>query len=158
MHGSLVTHSEAISIAADLTLGDPAAPTYRPTVHYAYHPCDDALLSPHELAGRNWRPQGRQCLLRDDISGGIDELGALLMRPMRHAPGSPPAALTLHLSTEAAMLVSFPAMSSTLPTAWTSTPWSSSATTRDGACRASTRSACGRIEALRPQQGRRPAW
>ncbi|MCK7501890.1 MAG: hypothetical protein MZW92_76875 [Comamonadaceae bacterium] len=30
---------------------------YRPTVHYAYHPCDDAVLSLHELAGRNWRLQ-----------------------------------------------------------------------------------------------------
>jgi len=27
---------------------------YRPTVHYAYHPCDDAVLSVHELAGMVW--------------------------------------------------------------------------------------------------------
>jgi homospermidine synthase len=85
MHGFLVTHAEAISIAAYLTLGDPSAPAYRPTVHYAYQPCDDALLSLHELAGRNWRPQERQRLLRDDLIGGIDELGVLLMGPPRGA-------------------------------------------------------------------------
>lgn len=85
MHGFLVTHAETISIAALLTLGDPASPTYRPTVHYAYHPCDDAVLSLHELAGRNWHPQRRQRLLRDDIDAGIDELGVLLMGPARGA-------------------------------------------------------------------------
>ena len=33
---------------------DGDAVRYRPTVHYAYHPCDDAVLSMHELAGKNW--------------------------------------------------------------------------------------------------------
>ena len=32
---------------------------FRPTVHYAYHPCDDAVLSIHELAGKNW-PSSRR--------------------------------------------------------------------------------------------------
>lgn len=77
--GYLVTHSEAISIADYLSLGRGARPHYRPTVHYAYQPCDDALLSLHELAGRNWIAQSRQRLLEEDIVGGIDELGVLLM-------------------------------------------------------------------------------
>ncbi|HLD68863.1 MAG TPA: saccharopine dehydrogenase C-terminal domain-containing protein [Pseudomonas sp.] len=77
--GYLVSHSEAISIADYLTLGRGAHPQYRPTVHYAYRPCDDGLLSLHELAARNWRPQSRQRLLGDDLIGGIDELGVLLM-------------------------------------------------------------------------------
>lgn len=85
MHGFLVTHAEALSIADYLTLGDPAAPRYRPTVHYAYHPCDDAVLSLHELAGCEWRLQPRQRLLRDDIHDGIDELGVLLMGHARGA-------------------------------------------------------------------------
>ncbi|MFO1220570.1 MAG: saccharopine dehydrogenase C-terminal domain-containing protein [Burkholderiaceae bacterium] len=85
MHGFLVTHAEAISMAAYLTLGDPAAPQYRPTVHYAYHPCDDAVVSLHELAARQWHLQPRQRLLRDDITEGIDELGVLLMGPARGA-------------------------------------------------------------------------
>jgi homospermidine synthase len=75
----LITHAESISIADHLTLGDPARPDYRPTVHYAYHPSNDALLSLHELAGRQWREQKRKRLMRDDIVAGRDELGALLM-------------------------------------------------------------------------------
>jgi homospermidine synthase len=81
--GYLITHAESISIADHLTVGDPAAPAYRPTVHYAYHPCDDAVLSLHELAGRQWRPQRNKRLMRDDIVAGRDELGVLLMGP-RH--------------------------------------------------------------------------
>jgi homospermidine synthase len=81
--GYLITHAESISIADHLTVGDPARPAYRPTVHYAYHPCDDAVLSLHELAGRQWRPQDKTRLMRDDIVSGRDELGVLLMGP-RH--------------------------------------------------------------------------
>jgi homospermidine synthase len=77
--GYLITHAESISIADHLTLGDPARPDYRPTVHYAYHPCDAAVLSLQELAGRQWREQKRKRLLRDEIVCGRDELGALLM-------------------------------------------------------------------------------
>jgi homospermidine synthase len=84
-HGFLVTHGEAISIADHLTLGDPDRPSYRPTVHYAYHPCDDAVLSLDELAARNWRLQERQRILKDEITGGVDELGVLLMGHARNA-------------------------------------------------------------------------
>ena len=83
--GFLVTHAESISIADLLTLGDPAHPPYRPTVHYAYHPCDDAVLSLHELAGRQWRPQPRSRVLKDEITSGMDELGVLLMGHARGA-------------------------------------------------------------------------
>jgi homospermidine synthase len=78
-HGFLVTHSESISIADHLTLRDSGRVVYRPTVYYAYHPCDDAVLSLHELAGRNWKMQHRHRILRDEISEGMDELGVLLM-------------------------------------------------------------------------------
>jgi homospermidine synthase len=83
--GYLITHGEAISIADSLTLGPPDRPRYRPTVHYAYHPCDDALLSLHELAGRNWRLQERQRVIKDEIAAGRDELGVLLMGHARTA-------------------------------------------------------------------------
>lgn len=85
IHGFLVTHAESISIADHLTLGDPVHPSYRPTVHYAYHPCDDAVLSLHELAGRNWRAPQRKRVLKEDITSGRDELGVLLMG---HAKGA----------------------------------------------------------------------
>jgi homospermidine synthase len=58
---------------------------YRPTVHYAYHPCDDAVLSLHEIAGKNWRMQPRQRLMMDEITAGTDELGVLLMGHAKNA-------------------------------------------------------------------------
>lgn len=78
-HGFLITHNEAISIADyySVTQGDKV--TYRPTVHYAYHPCDDAVLSVHEVAGKNWEMQSRKRLMMDEITSGMDELGVLLM-------------------------------------------------------------------------------
>jgi homospermidine synthase len=79
LHGFLVTHNESISIADYYSVIDGGAVQYRPTVHYAYHPCDDAVLSVHELAGRNWRQQPTQRLMMDEIVSGIDELGVLLM-------------------------------------------------------------------------------
>lgn len=83
--GYLITHSEAISIAEYFTLGQGKHPQYRPTVHYAYRPCDDALLSLHELAARQWRPQSQLRLLEDDIVEGRDELGVLLLGHSRHS-------------------------------------------------------------------------
>lgn len=80
-HGFLISHGEAISIADYLTVQQEDTVVYRPTVHYAYHPCDDAVQSLHELAGKNWQMQPRQRLLMDDIVEGIDELGVLLMGP-----------------------------------------------------------------------------
>ncbi len=82
--GFLITHGESISIADHLTVQENGKAVYRPTVHYAYHPCDDAILSLHELAGKNWAPQKHKRLLMGEISKGIDELGVLLMG---HAKG-----------------------------------------------------------------------
>ncbi|HEY9163298.1 MAG TPA: saccharopine dehydrogenase C-terminal domain-containing protein, partial [Magnetovibrio sp.] len=84
-HGFLVTHSEAISIADYFTVPDSNTVRYRPTVHYAYHPCDAAVLSLHELAGKNWVQQERQRLMMDEITSGVDELGVLLMGHARGA-------------------------------------------------------------------------
>ncbi|CAH2599154.1 Homospermidine synthase [Rhodovastum atsumiense] len=85
LHGFLITHNESISIADYFTVSENGAPRYRPTVHYAYHPCDDAVLSIHELAGRNWTMQPSQRLMMDEITHGIDELGVLLMGHARGA-------------------------------------------------------------------------
>ena len=78
-HGFLVTHAESISIADHLTLRENGVVVYRPTVHYAYHPCDDAVLSLHECAGKNWQVQHKRRIMRDEIWQGMDELGVLLM-------------------------------------------------------------------------------
>lgn len=79
IHGFLITHNESVSIADYYTVRQDGAVTYRPTVHYAYHPCDDAVLSVHELAGRNWDMQPQQRLMMQEIVSGIDELGVLLL-------------------------------------------------------------------------------
>jgi homospermidine synthase len=84
-HGFLVTHNESISIADYLTVREDGRTTYRPTVHYAYHPCDAAVLSLHELAGKNWEMQERKRLIVDEVIAGIDELGVLLMGHARGA-------------------------------------------------------------------------
>ncbi|NYZ11958.1 homospermidine synthase [Azospirillum sp. RWY-5-1] len=84
-HGFLITHSEAISIADYYTVKEDGQVRYRPTAHYAYHPCDDAVLSVHELAGKNWRMQPTKRLMMDEIVSGTDELGVLLMG---HAKGA----------------------------------------------------------------------
>jgi homospermidine synthase len=78
-HGFLITHGESISIADYLTLAEGGAVRYRPTCHYAYHPCDDAVLSLHEFAGKNWQLQQKKRLMMDEIAKGVDELGVLLM-------------------------------------------------------------------------------
>ncbi len=85
-HGFLITHGEAISIADYYTVREGEAVAYRPTVHYSYHPCDSAVMSVHEFAGRNWQEQDKKRILLDEIvSGGIDELGVLLAGHKRNA-------------------------------------------------------------------------
>ena len=82
-HGFIITHNESISMADYFTVrgGGKGGKkvTYRPTVHYAYHPCDQAIMSMHEIAGKNLRQQKRQRLIVEEITSGRDELGVLLM-------------------------------------------------------------------------------
>ena len=85
-HGFLITHNESISLADYYTARNAdGSVRYRPTVHYAYHPCDAAVLSIHELAGKSWEMQPETRLMTDEIVSGTDELGVLLMG---HAKGA----------------------------------------------------------------------
>jgi homospermidine synthase len=84
-HGFLITHSEAISLADYYTVKEGGKVVYRPTTHYAYHPCDNAVLSVHEFAGNNWHLQDRKRIMLDEITSGIDELGVLLAGHGRNA-------------------------------------------------------------------------
>ena len=79
-YGFLVTHNESISIADYLTVRDAnGKAVYRPTCHYAYHPCDDAVLSLHEMFGQEGVRQPEWKILdENEIVDGIDELGVLL--------------------------------------------------------------------------------
>jgi homospermidine synthase len=84
-HGFLITHSEAISLADYYTVMEGDRVAYRPTSHYSYHPSDNAVLSVHEFAGRNWRLQSRKRIMLNEITGGIDELGVLLAGHTKNA-------------------------------------------------------------------------
>ncbi len=78
-YGRLVTHNESISIADYFTVGRGANAEYRPTCHYAYRPCDDAILSLEEIFGRAGRRQKDQHIHGEhEIMEGHDELGVLL--------------------------------------------------------------------------------
>ena len=77
--GFLVTHNESISIADYFTIKRGRKTIYRPTCHYAYHPCNDAVLSLHEVFGRAGAPPDDVHILDEhEIADGIDELGVLL--------------------------------------------------------------------------------
>jgi homospermidine synthase len=85
-YGFLVTHNESISIAEFFTLREGGQVAYRPTCHYAYHPCNEAVLSLHEMFGQAGRVQDKHHILtEDEIVDGIDELGVLLYGHARNA-------------------------------------------------------------------------
>jgi homospermidine synthase len=86
-YGFLVTHNEAISIADFFTVRDRTGKvTYRPTCHYAYHPCNDAVLSMHEMFGAAGKAQSVQHVLdEEELVDGIDELGVLLYGHKKNA-------------------------------------------------------------------------
>ncbi|VVP36938.1 Homospermidine synthase [Pseudomonas fluorescens] len=75
----LLTHNESLSIAEYLSIGPLSAPTYRPTVYYAYHPCDQAVDSMQLLSNGNDNPIKSKEVLKDNIVSGIDELGIFLI-------------------------------------------------------------------------------
>jgi len=78
--GMAIRHGEAFGLSDRLTVWNDGTPIYRPTVHYAYMPCDDTLVSLHELRCRNYEMQPKLRILKDkEIVGGADILGALLM-------------------------------------------------------------------------------
>jgi homospermidine synthase len=77
--GMIVRHGEAFSITEKLTVWEGSRAIYRPTVHYAYCPCDSAIASLYELRGCDYRLQPRIRIMTDEITSGADILGALVM-------------------------------------------------------------------------------
>jgi homospermidine synthase len=75
----VVRHGEAFTITEKLTVWQDGKATYRPTVHYAYCPCDSAIVSLYELRGRDYDLQPRIRIMTDEITTGADILGALVM-------------------------------------------------------------------------------
>ena len=84
--GFLVTHNESISIADYYTVRDGRKVIYRPTSHYAYHPCNNAVLSLHEMFGAGGKRQSKIDILDEsEIQDGMDELGVLLYGHKKNA-------------------------------------------------------------------------
>ncbi len=81
--GMVVRHAESFTISDHLTVWDETPEgkraVYRPTVHYAYMPCDNAVLSLYELTMRNFQLQPHLRIMADEITDGMDELGVLLL-------------------------------------------------------------------------------
>ena len=78
--GMVIRHGESFGISDRWTVWEDGIPVYRPTVHYAYMPCDATCASLHELRGRNYGLQPRLRIMNDsEIISGSDILGALLM-------------------------------------------------------------------------------
>lgn len=80
--GCILTHNESLSIADYLTVPAREAagtPDWRPTVYYAYRPCDDAIASlallESDVQAQTWRER----VLKDELVAGEDELGVLVM-------------------------------------------------------------------------------
>ena len=79
IHGMVVRHGESFSISDKLTVWEDGKAVYRPTMHYAYCPCDNAIISLQELRGYDYKLQVNQRIMNDEITSGADILGALLM-------------------------------------------------------------------------------
>ncbi len=77
--GMVIRHAEAFSISDYLTVSENDTVIYRPTVHYAYMPCNETLSSLQELRCRNYEIQDNLRIMSDEIIDGDDILGALLM-------------------------------------------------------------------------------
>lgn len=83
--GLIVTHNEALSISDYYTVWQEGQAVFRPTCHYAYHPCNDAILSLHEVNGSGQLPARQHILTADEIVSGGDDLGVFLYG---HAKGA----------------------------------------------------------------------
>ena len=79
IEGMVVRHGEAFGISDRLTVWDGRKAIYRPTVHYVYMPCHEALSSLVELKARRYELQPKLRIMTDEITCGKDILGAFLM-------------------------------------------------------------------------------
>ncbi len=78
--GMVIRHGEAYSLSHYLQVDDDRGQAvYRPTVHYAYLPCPQAVTCLQEVRERNYKGPHSYHIMSNDIEGGADELGVLLM-------------------------------------------------------------------------------
>lgn len=77
--GFALPHAECITMSRFFTLKEEGRPLYRPTVAFVYMACDAAMASLHEMMMQGWKMPGRERVVADEVTGGIDELGILLL-------------------------------------------------------------------------------
>lgn len=78
--GMMITHNESISLADYLTCRAPGERLYRPTVYYAYRPCDATMASIDAWRDRTCQNPDRTHVLKPEgIVSGADYLGILIM-------------------------------------------------------------------------------
>jgi len=77
--GFALPHAESITMSRFFTLHEEGKPLYRPTVAFVYMACDAAMASLHEMMMQGWKMPERERVVADEITGGIDELGILLL-------------------------------------------------------------------------------
>ena len=75
-NGFCVQHSESVTISQYFETEDGK---FRPSVYYVYHPCDSAIVSLHEMRGKELDMQKKQRIAKNEIIAGMDELGVLLI-------------------------------------------------------------------------------
>jgi homospermidine synthase len=78
--GMVIRHGEAFGISDRLTVRDGEGNLiYRPTVHYVYMPCHEALSSLAEFRAKGYELQPNLRIMTNEIECGKDILGALIM-------------------------------------------------------------------------------
>jgi homospermidine synthase len=80
VEGMIIRHGEAFGLSDFLTVRDQSGePIYRPTVHYVYMPCHEALSSLAELRARGYEIQEFQRIMTRELTSGEDFVGAFIM-------------------------------------------------------------------------------
>lgn len=77
--GMVIAHGESFTLSHALTVREDGKVVYRPTVHYAYLPSNETMVSLHELRCRNYELHPTTRILTDEIIDGEDIVGALIM-------------------------------------------------------------------------------
>jgi homospermidine synthase len=77
----VIGHDETYTIGEQLTVRNGRRVRYRPTIYFAYQPCQAALESLQECVESGGRLQARVRVLTEDLVSGKDQLGCLLMGP-----------------------------------------------------------------------------
>ncbi|NDA82135.1 MAG: homospermidine synthase [Actinobacteria bacterium] len=83
IQGMVIRHGEAFTISDHLTVWSEGKAIYRPTVHYAYCPSNEAIVSMKELEMLNWQLHKDQRIMNDEITQGDDRLGVFSIEQSR---------------------------------------------------------------------------